>query len=292
MKTPPNQLTGFFRHVLLLNLAMLCIATSGPLGRAVAMKPILVIFWRAGLAFLFFTLLLRWKSALKQAIPAKDRWLMLGGGVLIAIHWVTYFVALQLSSVAIGMLSLFTYPVITAILEPIILKTRFQWAHLLLGALTILGIYFLAPSFDVHNQQFQALGWGLISAFTYALRNILMKPLVQSYSGTQIMRYHMLAVFLVLAPATAWLGAGDIVGQWPYILALALITTAVGHTLFLQSFRHFSITTASIFSCVQPVYGIALGAIFLKEYPEWSTYLGGGIILLAVLIESTRVRRQ
>ena len=116
MKTPPNQLTGFFRHVLLLNLAMLCIATSGPLGRAVAMKPILVIFWRAGLAFLFFTLLLRWKSALKQAIPAKDRWLMLGGGVLIAIHWVTYFVALQLSSVAIGMLSLFTYPVITAIL--------------------------------------------------------------------------------------------------------------------------------------------------------------------------------
>ncbi len=248
-----NQPAGFLRHVLLLNLAMFCIATSGPLGRAVAMKPILVIFWRAGLAFIVFTLILQFQDALKQRIPSKDRWFMLGGGVLIAVHWVTYFVALQLSSVAIGMLSLFTYPVITAILEPIILKTRFQWAQLLLGARTILVIYFLAPSFDIHDQQFQALGWGLISAFTYALRNILMKPLVQNYSGTQIMRYHMLAVFLVLAPACAYYGIGDITRQWPFILTLALITTALGHTLFLQSFRHFSITTASIFSAVQPI---------------------------------------
>ncbi|MEL7426041.1 MAG: DMT family transporter [Bacteroidota bacterium] len=286
-----NQSTGFLGHVLLLNLAMLCIATSGPLGRAVAMKPILVIFWRAGLAFVVFSLILQFQKVIKQQVLSRDRWLMLGGGVLIAIHWVTYFVALQLSSVAIGMLSLFTYPVMTAILEPIILKTRFQWAHLLLGALTILGIYFLAPSFNIHDQQFQALGWGLISAFTYALRNILMKPLVQTYSGTQIMRYHMLAVFLVLAPACAYYGTGDITGQWPFILALALVTTALGHTLFLQSFRHFSITTASIFSAVQPVYGIILAAIFLREYPTWETYLGGGIILLAVLIESARVRR-
>lgn len=286
-----SQSSTSIRHILLLNLAMLYIATSGPLGRALDMEAVLAILWRAGLAILFFLALLKWQGVPLRTDNAKDGWTLLGGGVLIAIHWVTYFIALQLSSVAIGMLSLFTYPVLTAILEPLILKTRFQWAHLLLGALTILGIYFLVPELDVANQEFQAIGWGLISALAYAIRNILMKPQVSKYSGTLIMFYHMLAVFVVLLPALYWFGPGDLATQWPYLLALAVITTALGHTLFLNSFRHFSVTTASIMSCVQPIYGIALGALFLREYPGWSTYVGGGIILLAVLIESLRVSR-
>ena len=60
-------------------------------------------------------------------------------------HWVTYFYALQWSNVAIGMLSLFTYPVITALLEPLILKTKFQKHHLILGFIVLIGVYFLAP---------------------------------------------------------------------------------------------------------------------------------------------------
>ena len=287
----PMTKRSLLHSILMLNLAMFCIATSGPLGRAIDLVPVLAILWRAGLAFLLFILILKWQQQPLRAQTSRDEWALLGGGVLIAVHWVTYFIALQLSSVAIGMLSLFTYPVLTAILEPLLLKTRFQWAHLLLGALTILGIYFLVPEFDLANRQFQAIGWGLFSALAYAVRNILMKKQVARYSGTLIMLYHMLAVFVVLSPAMLWYGTGDVLGQWPYLLALALITTAVGHTLFLRSFRSFSVTSASIISCVQPIYGIILGAIFLREFPEWSTYLGGAIILSAVFIESLRVSR-
>jgi drug/metabolite transporter (DMT)-like permease len=78
------------------------------------------------------------------------------------LHWITYFYSLQLSNVAIGMLSLFTYPVMTSLLEPVFLKTQFSKMHLLLGVLVLIGIYFLAPSFDTENDYFLAILIGLL----------------------------------------------------------------------------------------------------------------------------------
>ena len=279
-----------FQHLLEINLAMLFISTSGALGRYVQLPVPVAIGARAILAFIALFLYCKWKGfGLK--IDKKDTGVILLSGLLMGTHWIAYFYALKLSNVAIGMLSIFTYPVITALLEPVLLKTKFQLVHILLAVLVLTGMYFLSPTLSFDDSYTIAMGFGVFSALAYALRNILMKKQVARYSGTLIMLYHMLAVFVVLSPAMLWYGTGDVLGQWPYLLALALITTAVGHTLFLRSFRSFSVTSASIISCVQPIYGIILGAIFLREFPEWSTYLGGAIILSAVFIESLRVSR-
>jgi drug/metabolite transporter (DMT)-like permease len=283
---PNRDLNNF----LLLNLSILAISTSGILGRSVGLVPIQAIFWRASLAALLFLLLLRWQKIKFRVKDKKDMRTLLLGGLLMGIHWVTYFQALQMSSVAIGMLSLFTYPIITAFLEPILLKTRFQAAHLLLSLLTLLGLYMLLPDFDLGNQQVVAVGFGLLSATAYAFRNVLMKPMVTRYASSLIMTYQMLVTALILFPYLLWQGFGSIETEWPSILFLALITTVLGHTLFLYSFRNFSVTTASIFSGLQPIYGIILAAIFLQEYPDWNIYIGGGLILLAVVVENLRGR--
>jgi drug/metabolite transporter (DMT)-like permease len=283
---PNRNLNNF----LFLNLSILAISTSGLLGRSIGLIPVQAIFWRASLAALLFLLLLRWQKIKFWVKDKKDLGTFLLGGLLMGIHWVTYFQSLQLSSVAIGMLSLFTYPVITAFLEPILLKTRFQAAHLLLSLLTLLGLYMLLPDFDLGNQQVVAVGFGLLSATTYAFRNVLMKPMVTRYASSHIMTYQMLITSLLLFPYLLWQGFGSIETEWPSILFLALITTVVGHTLFLYSFRNFSVTTASIFSSLQPIYGIILAAIFLREYPDWNIYIGGGLILLAVVVENLRNR--
>ena len=72
---------------------------------------------------------------------------------------------------------------------------------------------------------------------------------------------------------------------------LAVITTAIGHTLFLYSLKKFSVTATSIMASIQPVYGVVLAVIFLREYPTANTLVGGGIILSAVIIESVRTRK-
>ncbi|UZO79854.1 DMT family transporter [Aquimarina sp. ERC-38] len=274
-------------NVAMLNLAMLLISTSGTLGRYIDAPVFMTIFLRAVLGTLFIFLFC--KIVKKNFKVASSDLPIVGlSGFLMGAHWITYFYALQLSNVAIGMLSIFTYPVITSFLEPIFLKSKFQKMHLLLAFMVMGGIYFLVPSFSFENQYFRAISLGVLSAFCYALRNVISKQKIGTYDSSILMFYQLVTVSIFLLPVVFVLPLHTISGQLPAIVTLALVTTAIGHTLFLQSFTKFSITTASIISSTQPIYGIIIGAIFLNEIPQWSTIIGGILILGAVIIESIR----
>lgn len=277
-------------HILEINLAMVFISTSGALGRYIELPVPVIIVSRAILAFVALLFYCKWKG-ISLRIEKKDIWIIGLTGLLMAVHWVTYFYALKMSNVAIGMLSLFTYPVITSFLEPLLLKTKFQKIHLLLGALVLSGIYLLVPDFDMSNSYTMAVGIGVLSATVYALRNLILKTKVGNYNASLLMCYQMGVVSILLLPALFQTNIELIGSQLPPLLTLALLTTAVGHTLFLNTFKHFSITTASIISSVQPVYGILIGWLFLAEIPSAVTIIGGILILSAVVVESVRTYR-
>ncbi|WP_338068069.1 DMT family transporter [Leeuwenhoekiella aestuarii] len=283
----PNQPNSFLKNILQLNLAMLLVSTSGVLGRAVTLPPVVTIGWRALLAMLFLVVFLKWKK-ISFRIEKEDRKQVVLGGILMGIHWVAYFKALQLSNVAIGMLTIFTYPALTSILEPLLLRLPFQKIHLFLGLLVLGGIALLIPDLDFENEYTQAVAYGLGSALAYALRNILMKKQVSRYHGSLLMMYQALIIGVVLTPLSFQITAVALQENLIWILALALFTTALGHTLFLLTFRYFSITTASIISSVQPVYGILLGVLLLGEVPKLLTIVGGLLIISAVVVESLR----
>jgi len=80
--------------------------------------------------------------------------------------------------------------------------------------------------------------------------------------------------------------------QFPYLLLLAFLTTAIGHSLMLYSLKFFSASTASIISSLQPIFGIILAFYFLQETPTMRTFLGGSLILLTVIIEGVRSRNK
>lgn len=279
--------SNHLKNLLALNIAVLLISTSGPLGRYIDMPVPIIIGSRAFFAGILLFIFCKWKK-FSFSLKNKDRKTIIAGGVLLGVHWVTYFYALKLSNVAIGMLSLFTFPIITAFLEPLLLKTKFQKTHLALGALVLVGIYFLVPEFSNENSYAKAVGLGVFSAVCFSLRNIIMKSKVEEYHGSILMFYQLVIVSFFLVPFFFILDTSNIVSPLPATLILALLTTAVGHTLFLLSLKSFSTTTTSIIGSVQPVYGILLGMLFLKEYPEWTTLFGGGLILLSVVIESVR----
>ncbi|MDC6405570.1 MULTISPECIES: DMT family transporter [Maribacter] len=278
-------------HLLEINLAMLFIATSGPLGRFVDLPVPVITGMRGIIAFILLILFCRWRN-ISLKVKNGDIPLILVTGVLMAAHWLFYFYALQWSNVAIGMLSLFTYPVITAFLEPILLKSKLQRMHLLLGALVLLGIYFLSPNFNLRDSNTLAILMGLVSAVSYALRNIILKLKVEKYQGTTLMVYQTGTIAILMLPALFFTTPKEILGQWEGLLALGVLTTAIGHSLFLMTFKHFSITTVSILSSVQPIYGILIGALFLNEIPKATTLFGGALILSSVVIESFRASKK
>ncbi len=279
------MIKGNSSHFVLLNLSVLFISTSGVLGRWIALPPTVSIFLRSCIAIPLLILVL---SLSKQSLRDVFQWQpkLVLAGILMGVHWVTYFYALQWSNVAIGMLSLFTYPVITAFLEPLFFSTSFEKRHLLIGALTLLGIYFLVPSFALAQTHGWALAIGVFSAFCYALRNLLLKNAAQKQSGLQLMLFQVIIIALCFSPFMSLAKLEQSIPFWWALLFLALFTTVIGHSMFLHSLKHFSVTTASLMSSVNPLYGILIAFIFLNEIPHWGVYIGGSLIIFAVLFEN------
>ena len=281
------QKKQYLKNLVQLNFAVLIISTSGTLGRYIELSVPVIIFLRAFIGGSFLYIFCKWKK-LSFKINAKDYNTIFFSGVLMGMHWITYFISLKLSSVAIGMLSVFTYPIITSFLEPIMLKSKFKKSNLLLGLMVLIGIYFLAPEISMKNDQFIAVGFGVFSALCYSIRNIYMKAKSSEYEGSILMVYQLIIVSVLLSPVFYFYDVNGLGVSLPAILILALLTTAIGHTLFVYSFRNFSISAASIISGVQPIYGIIIGMIVLGEYPGVRTIIGGSVILGTVLIESIR----
>ena len=278
-------------QLLLLTFATLLISTSGALGKFIDL-PIPVIIWcRSALGALFLYIFCRYKKISIKVHSRKDIPTIVLSALLLGTHWVTYFYALKLSNVAIGMLSLFTFPVITALLEPLFTKSKLNPIHILLALMVLLGIYILAPDLNFESTYIKGILIGVFSALCYALRNLILKRHIHKYDGTVLMMQQVLIVSIFLLPVMFKMDISNIQAQLPYLLILGLVTTAIGHSLFIKSLKHFSVSTASIIGSVQPIFGIIIAFLFLKEIPTLNTFFGGSLIIATVVIESIRSRK-
>lgn len=273
-------------------LATLFISTSGALGKFIDMPPPVTVWWRAFLATIFIYVFIRFKKISLRIESKRDLVTFILGALFMGIHWITYFYALKFSNVALGMLSLFTYPVITALLEPLFFKVELNPIHIFLGVVVLFGVYVLAPDFDLQSAQVKGVFLGVISALFYSLRLLLLKKYTDKYHGSMLMFYQISILSVVLLPVLFTMDTSGIQTQFTAVLLLALLTTTIGHTLFLRSLKYFSVSTASIISSIQPIFGIIIAYIFLNEIPTWNTFWGGALILSTVVIESIRSQKS
>ena len=272
-------------------LATLFISTSGVLGKYIAMPVEVIIWFRAAIAMVFIYLYCKYKKIDLTIKSSKDYKPFFISGVLMAVHWITYFYALKLSNVALGVLSLYTFPIIIALLEPLFFKVKFNPIYILLGLMVLTGLFILTPEFNIESTQVKGILFGVFSAFCYAIRVLILKQHVAHYNGSMLMFYQTLIITILLVPTLFFMDISGIETQFPYLLLLAFLTTAIGHSLMLHSLKFFSASTASIISSLQPVFGIILAFFFLQEIPTIDTFWGGSLILLTVVIESVRSKK-
>ncbi len=279
-------------HLLLLLLATLFISTSGVLGKFIDMPTPVIIWWRCSLGALFLFVFCKYKKYNIKINSKKDIPTFILSAFFMGAHWITYFYALKLSNVALGMLSLFTFPVITAMLEPLFSKTKLDRVHVFLGILVLFGVYTLSPEFNMENSHVKGVLLGLLSALCYALRNLILKSHVSLYNGTVLMLYQITILTILLLPVLFFMDTSAIKTQFPFVIILALLTTAIGHSMFIHSLKYFSVSTASIINSLQPILGIIMAFIFLKETPSLNIFIGGSLIIATVVIESTRSKKK
>ena len=274
-----------------LNIGILFLSTSGVLGRYITVDSTLTNLVRAAMALVILAAYCYYQKISFKFDTRKDLMVVVLSGVLFGAHWVTYFYALDYSNVAIALLSLYTYAGFTALLEPFILKTKFNKFDILLSLIVFVGVLIMAPSFDVDNSYTIGILFGLVSSILYTFRNILISVPAKRYDSSALMVVQIMAMVAVMIPFMGLYDYTGLTDQWAWIFLLALFTTALGHTLFVKSFQALNPTTSSILSCIVPVYGILWAFLILGEVPSTKTMIGGAIILSVVLLKTLRTSR-
>lgn len=221
----------------------------------------------------------------------KDYGVALGLGLLMALHWVTYFAAMQYAGVSVGMIALFTFPVITVLIEPFFERVRLVWQDIVSTLTVIVGVYLIVPENTLENDVTLGVLIGIASAILYSFRNLFHRKHFKHYSGAQAMAWQTLIIAIVMLPV----GSGNILNAstnaWLMLLLLGTVFTALPHALIAASLRHLRAKTFSLIACMQPLYGVFLAIVLLNEKPGWTTLLGGILITSASVYETLNAHK-
>ena len=242
----------------------------------------------AGITLILFALLRKRKLKLDTGRQYIGIYLI---GVVMGLHWICFFYSMQISTVAIGMLSLFTYPIITVLLEPFYNKQKLLTSDVLAGLVVLFGVYMMVSD-DLHSfnsNTVQGVIWGVVSAFLFSLRNLLQKYYYPEVSSDRLMLHQVIAISIMLLlfvdyPNVVLLDTGD----WLTLVLLGVISTAMGHTLLSYSLKHLAAKSIAMISCLQPFFATIFAWIILNEVPTNSVLLGGVIIVSVALYESLK----
>jgi drug/metabolite transporter (DMT)-like permease len=271
-----------------IHLAAVLFGLAGLFGKWISLSPFLIVLGRVFFASLALAGLI-WvsKQSLRPLLRRRAGLLVFLGAVL-AGHWAAFFQSIQVSSVAIGLLSCYTFPAFTVLLEPLFSKERLDKRNFLLAALCLAGVFLIVPRFDLGDRVYQGTLWGLLAGLTFAVLTIFNRRLAQEYLSVGIAFVQDLFATLFLLPCLIAIPLRLSPRDWALLAILGLACTAVSHTLFIRGMRHVRAQTASIISSLEPVYGIVLALLFLGEVPSPRTLAGGAVILTAVLLVTVK----
>jgi len=271
--------------------AVLLFGLAGLFGKWLSLSPVFIVLGRVFFASLALALLLFISHQGFSITPRKTYLTLLFLGFILSIHWVSFFQSIQVSSVAIGLLSYSTFPVFTTFLEPLFFKERLLKINVIFSLLCLFGVFLIIPSFQFNNSTFRGVLWGLFSGFTFAILTIFNRKLTQRLSPLSIAFYQDLFATIFLLPFLFVLRPSFSSKDILLLIILGTVCTAASHTFFINGMRYIKAQTASIISALEPVYGIVFASLFLSEIPSFRTIAGGCIILVSQVLIFIKIFR-
>ena len=277
-----------------IHLCVLLWGFTAILGKLITLPALPLVWWRMLIVVAALALLPRvWRGV--RAMPARTRWAYAGIGALVALHWLTFYGAIKLSNASVAATCIAFATPMTALVEPLLTRQRFQPRDLLLGLASLPGIWLVVGG--VPAGMHAGIVAGVVSAFFVALFGTLNKRMVDGGDALTITALELgagtltLTMLAPLMPMLVPAFAGPLLvlptgmdAFWLVVLALAC--TLFPFALSLVALRHLSAYTVQLATNLEPVYAIVLAALLLGEQRELTPlfYLGVGIILAAVFL--------
>lgn len=267
------------KDLCLLHIAVMLLGFSGTIGQFVTVSSMLITFGRVAFSLILLTSILLVKKESFRLGCGKDYCIIVVAGVVLCIHWVTFFQAIHCSTVAIGIISFSTFPIFVTFLEPLIYHEKYSIQSIICSFVLMLGVMITVPEFTLENQVTVGIMWGMVSSCSFAILSLINRYLSTHYDGSKICFYEQGVVAILLLPVfimsdVVW-SRSDIMG----VMAIGFLCTALAYSLYISAQKTIKAQTVGLISGLETVYGILYAAILLQEIPSSQELMGAAIIL-------------
>ena len=294
----PNDHDPVGIHYAWMHFIVLIWGFTGVLGRLISIGALDLVWLRIMLAIGFLWGYQRLLGERIQRIPtSRLGWILGLNGIVLMIHWVTFYAAIKLSNISLTLACLSTGPLFTAFLEPLIFKRRISWAEVAVSFGVVVGLLLVIGSVE---GQGLAIAVGLTSSGLSALFSVLNGRIVRQMEPASISFWELLAGFVglsVVLAATTNLShvlAAPSPSDWFYLAILASFCTAFAFVQSVGIMRYLSPFTVVLAISMEPIYGIILALLVFGADEAMPTlfYLGFAVVLSMLLANAWIQRRN
>ena len=282
-----------------IHLCVLLWGFTAILGKLISLAALPLVWWRMALVALMLMLVPRvWHSL--RVMGARDIAAIAAVGVVVALHWLTFYASIKLSNASVAATCMALGSVFTALIEPFAARRRFAFGEVLLGIAAIPGVVLVVGG--VPAGMWTGIAVGVLSALFAATFGSLNKRFVASSDPLAITFIEMAAGVLLLSLATPLLGGAIPLFDTPllvapdardfaYLLLLAVACTLLPFALSLVALRHMSAFNAQLVINLEPVYTVLLAIVLLNEQRELTPMFYLGVALLVACVFAPVVLR-
>lgn len=281
-----------FKYYALMHLVVLAFGFTGILGKLIELDFYQIVFFRMFIAGVSLWLFLKLRKKPFRIKDKKNLFKVIGVGIIVVLHWLTFFKAIQVSTASVGVLCMATAAVHVSWLEPLLMKRKFSFVEFTLGLLVIMGVIVVTKNVDAG--QVLGLLWGLLSGFLSALFSVLNAYLnkVEEISSSSLTVYEMLTGSVLLFIGLGFAGQIDAsffqmtISDFNWLLFLGIICTSVAFVIMIDVVKKLGAYTAALTINLEPIYAIVFAIFILAENEILGTqfYIGAFFIIVIVFI--------
>ena len=272
------------------------------LGELISIEAIPLVWYRMVFALIMIAIFAIITKA-KLRISFASIFKLSIAGIIIALHWITFFGSIKVSYISIALVMFSTGAFFASLIEPIIFKRKIIKYELVFGVLVMVGVYIVTQS-EFHY--LSGILLGILSAFLASLFTVFNGKFLEQHTATVITFYEFISgvIFISLYLLFAHSGFSESffdisVSDLTYLLILASICTAYAFIASVYVMRYLSPYTVVLTYNLEPVYGIILAILLFPEKEQMSPkfYLGAFIIIAVVMLNgilkhSNNVKRK
>ena len=258
------------------------------LGALITLEAMPLVWFRMLYAVFFILIYIKWKK-IPIKVPKKVILKFLVAGLIIALHWFTFFRAIKVSNVSITLACLSTGAFFTSIIEPIFFKKKMVWYEIFFGLIVVFGLTII---FNVEGKYVEGIALALTSAFLSASFAVINSKFVQQYDATVISFYELSGGVLFFSVFLLFVGSFNAdffklsLEDFIYLMILSSVCTAYAFIASTAVMKFLSPYTVMLTINLEPIYGIILAVVWFKDKEQMSPefYIGAVIILITVII--------